>query len=167
MKRSLTLLLVSLLVVLGLTACGGDDNKQEGSGSAVVDGSAGSSSPESSTGQENRPENGSTDHAPRPDDGDSLMEDAEQGVKKAVRGAESSSPESSTGQENRPENGSTDHAPRPDDGDSLMEDAEQGVKKAVRGAEDLVDDAMRGARTKDRNGDLTDLENGVARNSTR
>ena len=120
MKRSLTLLLVSLLVVLGLTACGGDDNKQEGSGSAVVDCSAGSSSPESSTGQENRPENGSTDHAPRPDDGD-----------------------------------------------SLMEDAEQGVKKAVRGAEDLVDDAMRGARTKDRNGDLTDLENGVARNSTR
>ena len=63
--------------------------------------------------------------------------------------------------------GSTDHAARPDDGDSLMEDAEQGVEKAVRGAEDLMDDAMRGGRTRDRNGDLTDLENGVARNSTR
>ena len=48
-----------------------------------------------------------------------------------------------------------------------MEDAEQGVEKAVRGAEDLMDDAMRGGRTRDRNGDLTDLENGVARNSTR
>ena len=59
-----------------------------------------------------------------------------------------------------------------------MEDAEQGVEKAVRGAEDLVNDATRGAedlvdgatrgaRVHDRNGDLTDLENGVARNSTR
>ena len=124
MKRSLTLLLASLLVVLGLTACGGsDDNKQNDSGSAVVDGSAGSGNAESGTGQENRPES--------------------------------------------PESGSADHAPRPDDGDSLMEDAEQGVEKAVRGAEDLMDDAMRGGRTRDRNGDLTDLENGVARNSTR
>ncbi len=123
MKRSLTLLLASLLVVLGLTACGGDDNKQEGSGSAVVDGSAGSGHAESGTGQEDRPES--------------------------------------------PESGSADHAARPDDGDSLMEDAEQGVEKAVRGAEDLMDDAMRGGRTQDRNGDLTDLENGVARNSTR
>ena len=115
MKRSLTLLLVSLLVVLGLTACGGsDDNKQNDSGSAG-----------------------------------------------------SGNAESGTGQEDRPESGSTDHAARPDDGDSLMEDAEQGVEKAVRGAEDLMDDAMRGGRTRDRNGDLTDLENGVARNSTR
>lgn len=121
MKRSLTLLLASLLVVLGLTACGGgDDNKQNDSGSAVVDGSAGSGNAESGTGQEDRPESGSTDHAARPDDGD-----------------------------------------------SLMEDAEQGVEKAVRGAEDLMDDAMRGGRTRDRNGDLTDPENGVARNSTR
>ena len=130
MKRTLSLLLASLLVVIGLTACGGSDKKPDNGGSGtVMDG--GNAGTNGSSSQENRP-NSSTGHEARPEDKcNSPMEDAEQGVEKAVRGAE-----------------------------DLVNDA-------TRGAEDLVDGATRGARVHDRNGDLTDLENGVARNSTR
>ncbi len=57
MKRSLTLLLASLMLAVGLTACGGD-TKQNSNQDAVQNG------------------------------GDTLMDDAERGVNRAVQGAE-------------------------------------------------------------------------------
>lgn len=133
MKRSLTLLLASLLVVLGLTACGGSDNEQnqDNNDSAVV-------------GDNSADKNDSTTDNGTNSEKDSQNETAENG----------------TGQ-----NGT-------DKGDSLMEDVQQGVDDAVTDTEDALDDMTEKARTRgalvhDQDGDLTDLENGVARNSTR
>ena len=133
MKRSLTLLLASLLVVLGLTACGGNDNKQnqDNKDSAVV-GDNSADNHDSTTDNE-------TDAGK-----DNQNETAENG----------------TGQ-----NGT-------DKDDSLLDDVEQGVDDAVQDTEDALDDMTGEARTRsalvhDRDGDLTDQENGVARNSTR
>lgn len=60
MKRSLTLLLASLLLVCSLTACGRDDKQQETNqnGSAVTD-SGGTAGDQSGTGTEQGTANGS------------------------------------------------------------------------------------------------------------
>lgn len=133
MKRSLTLLLASLLVVFGLTACGGSDNQnsETNKDSAVVG--------DSSADNHDSTANNGTDSG---------------------KDSQSGTAESGTGQ-----NGTNK-------GDSLMDDVEQGVDDAVQGTEDALDDMTGKARTRsalvhDRDGDLTDQENGVARNSTR
>lgn len=133
MKRSLTLLLASLLVVLGLTACGGSDNKQnqDNKDSAVVG------------------DNSADNHDSTADNGTDSGKDSQSG----------------TAQNGTGQNGT-------DKDDSLMEDVQQGVNDAVQDTEDALDDMTGEARTRsalvhDKDGDLTDMENGVARNSTR
>ena len=59
-----------------------------------------------------------------------------------------------------------------DKGDSLMDDVEQGVHDAVQDTEDALDDMTDTARSRsalvhDLDGDLTDQQNGFARNSLR
>ena len=66
-KKSLTLLLASLMLAVGLTACGGDtrqDYHQTNDGGQGITGNSGGSN------------------------GDSLLDDAERGVNRAVQGAE-------------------------------------------------------------------------------
>ena len=131
MKRSLTLLLASLLVVFGLTACGGNNNKQDQNQNddAVVDGDTA--------------ENNGTN--------------ANDGL-------------TNNGNSSNGNNGNGTATDGTHSDDSLMDDVEQGINDTVQGAEDALDDVTGKARTSnayvhDRDGDLTDMENGVARNS--
>lgn len=89
MKRSLTLLLASLLVVFGLTACGGSDNQnsETNKDSAVV----GDSSADSGTDAEKDNPDGSAEEGTGQNGGnqdDSLMDDVQQGVDDAVKDTE-------------------------------------------------------------------------------
>ena len=80
-----------------------------------------------------------------------------------------------TGQQDTGDN--SNHSDQNHTDDSLMDDVQQGVDDvqegvddAVQGAEDAMDDAADKARTRsayphDKDGDLTDQENGFARNS--
>ena len=121
MNRRLALLLVSFLLVFGLTACGGDDKQQHENNSAITgEDTAG----EDSTGREDAGEHDAADGE------DSLKDDVEQGV----------------------------------------EDVREDVDDAARDVEDALDGAAertRQARPQDKDGDLTDQENGFARNSLR
>ena len=89
MKRSLALLLASLLVVFGLTACGNDKKQDQGNqASAVVGddtvGNNGSTANDGLTGN-NATDNGDKNNTNKDD---SLLDDAEQGVNDAVQDAE-------------------------------------------------------------------------------
>ena len=89
MKRSLALLLASLLVVFGLTACGNDKKQDQGNqDSAVVGddtvGNNGSTANDGLTGN-NATDNGDKNNTNKDD---SLLDDAEQGVTDAVQDAE-------------------------------------------------------------------------------
>ena len=89
MKRSLALLLASLLVVFGLTACGNDKKQDQGNqDSAVVGddtvGNNGSTANDGLTGN-NATDNGDKNNTNKDD---SLLDDAEQGVNDAVQDAE-------------------------------------------------------------------------------
>ncbi len=90
-------------------------------------------------------------------------------------GNDNSAHDGLTGQQDTGEN--SNHSDQNHAGDSLMDDVQQGVDDvqegvddAVQGAEDAMDDAADKAQTRnayphDKDGDLTDQENGFARNS--
>ena len=126
LKRSLALLLTSLLLVFGLAACGSDDKQQHESDSAITGGtSAGDNGTDQQEVGKDDAMNGENNAA---DGNDSLRDDVEQG----------------------------------------MEDIQEGVNDAAQDAENALDGAeerARLARTRDKDGDLTDQENGFARNS--
>ena len=129
MKRSLTLLLVSLLAAFSLTACGGKDSQNSGTnqdsavtGENAVDGTDRGEADAGKDGNSGKDE--------------SLLEDAEQGVDDAVK-----------------------------DTENALDDA---VKDTENALDDMTgNDRMRSALVHDRDGDLTDMENGAARSSTR
>lgn len=135
MKRSLTLLLASLLVVFGLSACGGNDTPRDQDnqhdsavvgGNAAEDGSAGTDESR----QPNSDKSNQNADSDQTHSDNSLKEDAEAG----------------------------------------MDDVKEDVSDAVQDAKDAMDDAaskarMRAAHPHDKDGDLTDQENGFARNS--
>lgn len=89
MKRSLALLLASLLVVFGLTACGNDKKQDQGNQDSTVVGddtvgNNGSTANDGLTGN-NATDNGDKNNTNKDD---SLLDDAEQGVNDAVQDAE-------------------------------------------------------------------------------
>lgn len=81
MKRSLTLLLASLLVVAGLSACGGNDKQDQSSSDSAVTGTG--TTGNSNTGTDDGTTGSQSDSS---NNQDSLMDDVEQGVDDAVQG---------------------------------------------------------------------------------
>ena len=126
-RRSAALLLVSCLMLLGLTACGGDDKQpQDGDQDAVL---SGDTAGDNTSGQHNAA-NGGGSPSQDADQGGSLAEDARED----------------------------------------LEDVKEDVGDAARDVKDAAEDAAeraRLARPDDKDGDLTDQENGFARNSLR
>jgi len=110
-KRSLTLLLASLLVIFGLTACGGSGDKPDQTDSAVVGGDTAG-------------ENGGTAN-----NGDTNNGTANNGSSGAITGSDSANNSSNA-----------DNGTGTGTGDTLLDDAAQGMDDLARGARNALDD---------------------------
>lgn len=141
MKRSLTLLVASLLLVFSLTACGGNDKQQDNS--ANQNGSA-------ATGSDNATGNNAADNGENSANGnrdDSLMDDVGDAIT----------------------DGAEDVKDGIDDvGDAMTGDnANTGTANQTRGTTGgaTYEQMLRNARVHDRDGNLKDYENSVTPSS--
>lgn len=139
MRRSLTLLVASLLLVFSLTACGGNDKQQDNSanqnGSAVTgsDSAGGNNGNTNGSANTNGNTNGGKDDSLMDDVGDAITDGADD-VKDGID----------------------------DVGDALTGDtAKNGTASRTRGTTGgtSYEQMLRNARVHDRDGDLTDWEN--------
>ena len=147
MNKTCSLLLVSALLVLGLTACGGAGRQN---GNLTDDGTA-------TTGQSSAGNDGPADNYGR---GDSLIEDAGEAVGNGARDVKNGVERALTG---NTANGTTANTARA----GTAANTANGTLRTTRTATGAdYDQMLRNARVHDRDGRLWDLENAVTPGGT-